>query len=95
MIDCVVKKGDNMDNIILNYLKDNNYDVGNNDSNGINIELQKDEVLIKGSKQDLIELSNYILNIALSSNDKDHIHLDDLTVVNESSKVKSIIIEKE
>ena len=82
-------------NIIINYLKDNNIDISNSNSNGINISLLDKELLIKGSKLELIELANYILNIALSNNDRDHIHLDDLTLIDKDSNIKSLIIEKE
>ena len=53
------------------------------------------EIIIKGDKDSLIYLSDYIRNTALSKNSIDHIHLDDLTIINSDSKIKSIIIEKD
>ena len=58
------------------------------------IELISDELVIKGNKKDLLELTNYIKNIANSNNEQDHLHLDDLTIISKESKIKNIIIEK-
>lgn len=54
-----------------------------------------DELLIKGNKLDLLELSDYIKKVALSDNNQDHIHLDNLTIVNNNSNIKNLIIEKD
>lgn len=54
-----------------------------------------DELLIKGNKSDLLELSDYIKKVALSDNNQDHIHLDDLTIINNNSNIKNLIIEKD
>ena len=64
-------------------------------NDGIKISLDNNELVIKGNKEDLLELSNYINNIVLSKKEKDHIHLDELTIISNNSKIKSIIIEKE
>lgn len=61
---------------------------------GINIIVDK-EVLIKGNKEELLELSEYINKLANSNNKNDHIHLDDLTIINSNSIIKELIIEKE
>ena len=79
--------------IIEKYLKDNNYIIENN-YKGINISTDKKELLIKGTQRDLIELADYILDIALSK-DNDHLHLDNLTIINNNSQIKELIIEKE
>ncbi len=81
-------------NIIKNYLKENKYNLKENQE-GININYDKNEVLIKGSELDLIELADYIISVALSESKKDHIHLDDLTLINKNSEIKELIIEKE
>ena len=62
---------------------------------GIKINLNDNELIIKGSKLDLIELSDYIKRIALSNNENDHIHLDELTLINKDSLINNLIIEKE
>lgn len=80
---------------IINYLDDDKYMTYSEDSKGISMELDKDELLIKGSKSDLIELANYILNVALSTNNNEHLHLDDLTLIDEKSIIKKLIIEKD
>ena len=80
--------------ILLDYIKKNNNDVDSS-INGIMISKNDSEVLIKGSKADLIEFADYIIGVALSDNEKDHIHLDDLTIINDNSSIKELIIEKE
>lgn len=65
-----------------------------NKSSGINIIVDDNEVLIKGSKEDLIELSDYIKKIALLG-EGDHIHLDELTIISNESMIENLIIEKE
>ena len=59
---------------------------------GIKIIVDK-EVLIKGNKEDLLELSKQINEIATSDNN--HIHLDELTIISSNSPIKELIIEKE
>ncbi len=63
--------------------------------NGITITKDKEEILIKGSKTDLLELAEYITKIANSKLENDHIHLDTLTLLKKESEVKELIIEKE
>ncbi len=82
-------------NIILDYLKEKDFDLSSSDLPGITISLDNNELVIKGSKLDLIELANYIVNLALSNNNRDHIHIDDLTLIDKDSKINSLIIEKE
>ena len=60
---------------------------------GINIKVDK-EVLIKGNKGELLELSEQIKKLSESDNKTDHIHLDDLTIISNDSQVKELIIEK-
>ena len=52
------------------------------------------EVLLTGSKDDLLELAKYIEELANSNQEKDHLHLDDLTLIDSNSEVKNLIIEK-
>jgi len=61
---------------------------------GIEI-IVKNELLIRGKKEDLLELSDYIKEVATSENKSDHIHLDELTIISSDSKIKELIIEKE
>lgn len=77
-------------NIIKEYLKDSEID---NYSNGLIISSNNDEVLISGSKLDLIELCDYILSIALEEKDN-HIHLDNLSLISDKSNIKELVIEK-
>lgn len=59
------------------------------------IELINNELLIKGNREDLLEFAEYIKKVALSENEKDHLHLDDLTLIDNESSILSLIIEKE
>ena len=64
-------------------------------NNGLNIKIEGNELIVKGYKSDLIEFSNYIKEIADSVNDKDHLHIDELTLISKESDIKSLIIEKD
>ena len=78
----------------MNSVKESNIDLSNN-SLGLKISLDNNELLIKGSKLDLIELADYINSVALSEKEKDHLHIDDLTLIDSNSSIKNLIIEKE
>ena len=60
----------------------------------MNIKYSDNEVLITGNKEDLLEFAEYINKVANSENEKDHLHLDDLTIVDKDSEIKNLIIEK-
>ncbi len=60
----------------------------------MNIKYSDNEVLLTGNKEELLELAEYIIKVANSNNEKDHIHLDDLTIVDKNSDIKNLIIEK-
>ena len=64
-------------------------------NNGIIINTNNNELVIKGNKTDLIELADYIVDIALSDNKKDHIHIDENILISNESEIKELIIEKE
>ena len=64
-------------------------------NNGLIINENNNEVLIKGKKEDLEELANYILKVANSNQKNDHLHLDELTIISDNSDIKNLIIEKE
>ena len=74
-------------NVIKNYLKENSYDLNDKNSVGIIITKNKNEIVIKGSRIDLVELADYILDVALSESNNDHIHIDDLTLINKNSNI--------
>lgn len=78
--------------IISKYLKENNYQIPTNYS-GITLKEINNELVISGSSKDLIELADYLVNLAISPNEE-HLHLDDLTLLNKESNPQSIIIEK-
>ena len=53
----------------------------------------KNGLLIKSGH--ILELAKYITDIANSNTDNDHIHLDDLTIIDKNSNIKELIIEKQ
>ena len=63
-------------------------------NNGIFLSNQKGEILIRGTKEDLKELVEYINRIIKSEDNNNHIHLDELTIINNNSEIKNLIIEK-
>ena len=78
---------------ITDYFEKNNL-FDSEDSNGLIIKNDSNTLQIKGSSKDLIELADLLVNVALSKNKNEHIHIDDLTLINEDSHYKEIIIEK-
>ena len=63
--------------------------------NGLTITKSENEILIKGTKEELLELAEYIKNVANSKLEKDHIHIDELSLLKKDSEIKELIIEKE
>ena len=56
------------------------------------INYENNDIIITGDKLDLLELSNYIKELALK--EESHIHIDDLTLIDKESIIKNLIIEK-
>ena len=79
-------------NIIKEIIKD--IDNDKETMTGIEIENNNNEITIKGDKNSLLELADYIISVSLSNNSNDHVHLDELTIINEKSNIKNLIIEK-
>jgi hypothetical protein len=61
---------------------------------GIDINIIDNELVIKGDKDNLLELANYINEVANSSLEKDHLHLDNQTIIDKNSTINELIIEK-
>lgn len=82
-------------NIIYNYLKKKGYNLKEDPvSDGMNIVLNDTEVVIKGTKLDLIELADLIISVALLGEAGSHVHIDDLTLLSVDSAIEDLIIEK-
>lgn len=62
---------------------------------GIFLELVSGELIVKGNGEDLQELANYIQQVAQSRFESDHLHLDNLTLISSTSKIKQLVIEKD
>lgn len=79
-------------NIIKGIIKDADNDKTTMAS--IEIENNNNEIIIKGDKNSLLELADYIISVSLSNSSNDHVHLDELTIINKKSNIKNLIIEK-
>ena len=79
---------------ITKYFEENNL-FDSNKSNGLTISDNNHILQIKGSSRDLIELADLLTNLALSKTKDEHLHIDDLTLLNKKSSFSEIIIEKE
>ena len=76
---------------ITKYFEENNL-FDNDKSNGITIKADSNSIVIKGTSRDLVELADLIVNVAASK--ENHIHVDNLTLLNNDSDFSEIIIEK-
>ena len=52
------------------------------------------EIIIKGNQLNLIKFENYVVDLALSKNNEDHINIYDLTLTKTDLKIDNLIIEK-
>ena len=82
----------NIDYEITRYFDDNNL-FDSNEKDGLMISNDFNSLIIKGNSRDLVELADILISLS-KSKDNNHIHLDDLTLINKDSLIKDIIIEK-
>ena len=73
---------------------DDNYLFDSEEKNGLLINVDSNNLIIKGKSRDLVELADILVSLS-KSKDNNHIHLDNLTLVNNNSLIKEIIIEKD
>lgn len=83
-------------NFVSNSLKEKGlYPKSENKQFGLNISLTSNkELIINGTSEDFIELSDLLVSLAMSKTTNDHLHIDELTLINDNSSIKEIIIEK-
>ena len=83
-------------NFVSNSLKEKGlYPKSENRQFGLEISLNDNkELIIKGTREDFIELSDLLVSLAISKNNDNHFHIDELTLINDNSSIKEIIIEK-
>ena len=82
-----------MDYKITKYFNDNNlFDC--DDGKDLLLKVDSKSILIKGNSRDLVELADVLVNVA-KSKDNNHIHLDELTLIDKNSDITEVIIEKE
>ena len=62
--------------------------------NGLLVKKNSNSLVITGDSTDLQELNGLISTLIESNNKNNHIHIDDLTILNNDSDFNEIIIEK-
>ncbi len=82
-------------NFVSNSLKEKGlYPKSENRQFGLEISLNDNkELIIKGTREDFIELSDLLVSLAISKNNNNHFHIDELTLIDDNSSIKEIIIE--
>lgn len=82
-------------NFVSNSLKEKGlYPKSENRQFGLEISLNDNkELIIKGTREDFIELSDLLVSLAISKNNDNHFHIDELTLIDDNSSIKEIIIE--
>ena len=82
-------------NFVSNSLKEKGlYPKSENRQFGLEISLNDNkELIIKGTREDFIELSDLLVSLAISKNNDNHFHIDELTFIDDNSSIKEIIVE--
>ena len=82
-------------NFVSNSLKEKGlYPKSENKQFGLNISLTSNkELIINGTSEDFIELSDLLVSLAISKNNDNHFHIDELTLIDDNSSIKEIIVE--
>ena len=82
-------------NFVSNSLKEKGlYPKSENRQFGLEISLNDNkELIIKGTREDYIELSDLLVSLAISKNNDNHFHIDELTLIDDNSSIKEIIVE--
>ena len=82
-------------NFVSNSLKEKGlYPKSENKQFGLEFSLNDNkELIIKGTREDFIELSDLLVSLAISKNNNNHFHIDELTLIDDNSSIKEIIVE--
>ena len=82
-------------NFVSNSLKEKGlYPKSENRQFGLEISLNDNKkLIIKGTREDFIELSDLLVSLAISKNNDNHFHIDELTLIDDNSSIKEIIVE--
>ncbi len=78
---------------ITEYFEKNNL-FSNDIREGLKVKAISDSLSLTGNSRDLIELADLLVSIALDKTKRTHLHIDELTLLNNDSDFKEIIIEK-
>ena len=72
---------------------DNNNLFDCDESRDLLLKIDSKTLLVKGNSRDLVELADVLVSVA-KNKENTHVHLDDLTLINNNSDIKEIVIEK-
>ena len=78
---------------ITDYFEEKNL-FENTASEGLKVKIESKTLLITGDSRDLTEFADLLVNVA-KNKEENHIHIDNLTLLDKTSDVNEIIIEKE
>ena len=82
--------------LVTKYLKGKNIYPDNNNNQNIKVEILKTgELYIKSDSESLINLADILVTLALSKNKGSHFHIDKQTLLDNTSQISEIIIERE
>lgn len=81
---------------ITHCLKNKNlYPHENITCSGLSLEIENNALILQGSAADLIELADLLTALALSGENKgQHFHIDNLTLIDDNSKISEMILQR-
>ena len=82
----------NIEYKITDYFNENNL-FDSDVNNGLLLKMDSKNLIIQGNSRDLVELADVLISIS-KSDGNNHVHLDDLTLINKDSSISEIIIDK-
>ena len=81
-------------NFVSNALKEKKIEVQSQSEYGINCKIgENGELQIIGDSESLIDLADILTSLALEEKN-DHVHLDNMTLLQDNSNISEVIIEK-
>ena len=79
---------------ITEYFEKNNLFSKNQTTKGLKIKEESNSLLISGNSRDLVQLADLLVNVALAKEKNSHLHIDNLTILDDDSDYQEIILEK-
>ncbi|MBR3162389.1 MAG: hypothetical protein IKF19_06640 [Bacilli bacterium] len=79
---------------ITEYFEKKNLFSKNQTTKGLKIKEESNSLLISGNSRDLVQLADLLVNVALAKEKTSHLHIDNLTILDDDSDYHEIILEK-